>query len=55
MKFNWKKIMPMVCAMGLFYACSMTAFAGNLPTISLSEDHVSVSHEDESEKVKVTV
>lgn len=55
MKLNWKKIMLLVCAMGLFWACSMTVFAGNLPTISLSEDHVSVSHEDESEKVKVTV
>lgn len=55
MKLNWKKIVPVVCAMGLFYACSMTVFAGNLPTISLSDDSVKVSHEDESTKVKITV
>lgn len=55
MKLNWKKTMLLVCAMGLFWACSMTVFAGNLPTISLSEDSVKVSHDDTSVKVKITV
>lgn len=55
MKFSWKKIMPVVCAVSLFCVCSMTVFAGNLPTISLAEDSVKVSHEDETTKVKIKV
>lgn len=55
MKFNWKRIMPLVCAMGLFWACSVTVLAGNLPTISLSDDNVKVSHDDTSIKVKIKV
>lgn len=55
MRFNWKKILPVMFATGLFYVCSMTVFAGNLPTISLSEDSVKVSHDDEKVKVKIKV
>lgn len=55
MRFNWRKIMPVICAAGLFCACSMTVFAGDLPTISLSDDNVKVSHDDESTKVKIKV
>lgn len=50
-----KKILPVISAMGLFLACGMTVFAGDLPTISAKTHEVSVSHDDTSETVKVNV
>ncbi len=55
MKFIFRKIMPTVCAMGLFFACGLTVFAGNQPTLSAKAHEVSVSHDNTSEKVKVNV
>ena len=55
MKFSLKRLLPLACAAGLFMACSLTVFAGNLPTLSAETDKVSVSHEDTSTKVKVKV
>lgn len=55
MKYHLKKLLPAVCAFGLFFACGMTVFAGNQPRLEVSENTVSVSHEDTSEKVKVKV
>lgn len=55
MKFQMKKILPAVSAMGLFLACSLTVCAGDLPSISVQEKEVSVSHEDKSESVKIKV
>lgn len=55
MKLNYKKVLPIVCALGLFFACSLTVFAGSQPTLSVAENEVSVTHDDKSETVKVKV
>lgn len=55
MKFNFKKLLPVACAMGLLFACSMTVFAGNQPRLELEKNSVSVSHDNTSEKVKIKV
>lgn len=55
MKFSLKKVLTAVCAAGLFYACGLTVFAGDLPDLSAKSNEVSVSHEDTSETVKVNV
>lgn len=55
MKSRLQKVLPVLCAMGLFLACSLTVCAGDLPSISAQVKEVSVSHEDKSETVKVKV
>lgn len=55
MKFHLRKLLPAVCAFGLFFACGMTVFAGNQPKLEVSANTVSVSHDNTSEKVKVKV
>ena len=44
-----------MCVMGLFLAFGLTASAGSQPTISVTENVVSVTHDDSSRKVKVNV
>ncbi len=55
MKRNMKKVIPVICALGLFLACSLTVFAGEQPVLSLSQNTVSVTHDNTSEKVKISV
>lgn len=55
MKFHLKKMLTAVGAMGLFLACSLTVCAGNLPSISVQDREVSVSHDNTSDTVKVKV
>ena len=47
--------MPVICAAGLFFACSLTTLAADLPSLSAKSNEVSVTHDDTSEKVKVNV
>lgn len=55
MKLNLKKVLPIVCATGLFFACSLTVCAGDLPTVSAKDKEVSVTHDSTSDTVKVNV
>ncbi len=55
MKFGLKKWLSAMCVMGLFLAFGLTASAGSQPTISVTENVVSVTHDDSSRKVKVNV
>ena len=55
MKFHVRKLLITVCAIGLFAACGLTALAGSQPKISVSDNVVSVSHDDTTTKVTVKV
>lgn len=55
MKQGYKKLITAICAAGLFFACSLTVFAGNQPKLSAETTSVSVSHDDKSESVKFKV
>lgn len=55
MKLSFKKILPMICAIGLFCACGLTVAAGDLPQIKAKSNEVSVTHDDSSETVKFNV
>jgi len=50
-----KKLFPVFCAMAMFFACSMTVFAGNYPSLEVKDEKVEVSHESGSDSVKVYV
>ena len=50
MKFGLKKWLSAMCVMGLFLAFGLTASAGSQPTISVTENVVSVTHDDSSRK-----
>ena len=55
MKPGYKKFITAVCAAGLFFACSLTALAGNQPKLSAETNMVSVTHDDTTQKVKFKV
>ena len=55
MKFHVRKLLITVCAIGLFAACGLTALAGSQPKISVSDNVVSVSHDDTTTNVTVKV
>lgn len=57
MKFlkKGKTLLPLICMMGLFFACSMTVCAGNAPYMELATNSVKVTHDDKTEKVKIKV
>lgn len=55
MRRKCKKLLPVLCAMGLFFLCGLTVCAGNQPTLSLEKNVVTVTHDDKSDTVKVKV